>query len=65
VLAAPIYNKDKENSVWGVVDLDTSTETGKALLSNEVSDSVIYHLAEHLRVIFSLAEQRGGTVKTS
>lgn len=55
VLAAPIPNRD--GSVWGVVDLDTSNDVGKALLSTSVSDNVMYHLAEHLRLLFSLCEQ--------
>jgi hypothetical protein len=51
VLAAPIYTEN--NDVWGVVDFDTRTSTGQALLSNEVSDQVMIQLARHLRVIFS------------
>jgi hypothetical protein len=65
VLAVPIYNRDKENSVWGVVDFDTSNDIGKVLLSNDVSDTVMYHLAEHLRLIFSLSEGRDITGKTA
>jgi hypothetical protein len=56
VLAAPILNDDK--SLWGVVDFDTENDIGKALLMNTVSDSVMHHLARHLRLIFSLAESR-------
>lgn len=55
VLAAPICNKG--GSVWGVVDLDTSNDIGRALLTTGVSDNVMYHLAEHLRLLFSLCEQ--------
>jgi hypothetical protein len=55
VLAAPITNKD--GSVWGVVDLDASNDVGRALLSNGVSNNVMYHLAAHLRLLFSLTEQ--------
>jgi hypothetical protein len=51
VLAAPIYTED--NNVWGIVDFDTKTAGGQALLSNEVSDQVMIQLARHLRVIFS------------
>lgn len=58
VLAAPILNKD--NSVWGVVDFDVENEIGKTLLMNTVSDSVLYKLADHLRLIFSLTEQNRG-----
>lgn len=54
VLATPILNKDK--SLWGVVDFDSGNEIGKALLQTTVSDSVMFHLADHLRLIFSLAE---------
>ena len=54
VLAAPILNEDR--SIWGVVDLDTSNEVGKALLMNSVSDSVMHNLASHIRLLFSLAE---------
>jgi len=54
VLAAPILNEDK--TVWGVVDIDSGNDAGKALLSNSVSDTVMYNLAEHLRLIFSLTE---------
>ncbi|MCI0561850.1 MAG: hypothetical protein MN733_25470, partial [Nitrososphaera sp.] len=46
VLATPILNPDK--SVWGVVDLDTANEVGKALLRTEVSDTVMHNLAAHL-----------------
>ena len=56
VLASPILNEDK--SVWGVVDFDSGNDAGKTLLMNTVSDSVMYHLAEHLRLIFSLAESK-------
>jgi len=65
VLAVPIYNRDKESSIWGVVDFDTSNDIGRALLSNDVSDTVMYHLADHLRLIFSLSEQSGAIVKTA
>jgi hypothetical protein len=56
VLAAPIYNRDDSHSVWGVVDFDTSNNVGKALLSTSISDNVMFHLAEHLRILFSLGE---------
>ncbi len=55
VLAAPI--KDIENNIWGTVDFDTSSDTGKALLSTEVSDAVMFQLAKHLSVIFELEHQ--------
>lgn len=54
VLATPILNRD--GSIWGVVDFDSGNDIGKALLQTSVSDSVMYHLAEHLRLIFSLSE---------
>jgi hypothetical protein len=60
VLAAPILNKDK--SLWGVVDFDSGNEAGKTLLMNTVSDSVMYNLAEHLRLIFSLTENEDASV---
>jgi hypothetical protein len=54
VLAAPILKED--GSVWGTVDFDAATDAGRALLSNEVSNAVMFQLAQHLRVIFSLSE---------
>lgn len=56
VLAAPIHNRNDNHSVWGVVDFDTSNDVGKALLSTSISDNVMFHLAEHLRILFSLGE---------
>ena len=56
VLAAPILNEDR--SIWGVVDLDSSNEVGKALLMNSVSDSVMHNLSSHIRLLFSLAEPK-------
>ena len=55
VLAAPILNKD--GTIWGVVDFDSGNDVGEALLKTTVSDSVMYNLAEHLRLIFSLTEE--------
>lgn len=52
VLAAPIF--DDKGAVWGTVDFDASTESGKALLSTEVSDAVMHQLAKHLKVVFQL-----------
>ena len=52
VLAAPIL--EPSGSIWGVVDFDAGNDTGKSLLQNEVSDSVMFQLAKHIRVIFSL-----------
>jgi Predicted nucleotide-binding protein containing TIR-like domain len=46
VLAAPI--RDRDERIWGVVDFDASNETGKALLQNEFSNTVIMRLATHL-----------------
>lgn len=59
VLATPIF--DTNQSIWGVVDFDTATEVGQSLLQNEVSDQVMFQLARHLRVIFTLhdAGQQG------
>ncbi len=56
VLAAPIRNRD--GSIYGIVDFDTSNERGRDLLSSEISDNVMHHLAEHLRVLISLSEPR-------
>jgi len=59
VLAAPIHKEDGE--VWGTVDFDTETPVGRELLSTEVSDVVMFQLANHLKSIVSLpAERRGG-----
>jgi hypothetical protein len=49
VLAAPILAPNGDT--WGTVDFDTTTETGEALLSTDVSKSAIYQLARHLQVI--------------
>ena len=54
VLATPILNQD--GTVWGVVDFDSRNDIGQALLKTEVSDVVMYNLARHLRLIFSLTE---------
>lgn len=60
VLAAPI--KDSKGIIWGTVDLDTASEAGKALLLTEVSNAVMFQLARHLSVIFSLEHQRQGAI---
>lgn len=57
VLAAPII--DQSGSIWGVVDFDTGNDIGKSLLQTEVSDSVMFQLAKHIRVIFSLTDTDG------
>jgi hypothetical protein len=54
VLATPILNED--GTVWGVVDFDSKNEVGQSLLKTDVSDVVMYNLARHLRLIFSLTE---------
>ena len=57
VLAAPIRNDD--GSIYGVVDFDAGNEVGKSLLKTDVSDAVMYQLAQHVRVICSLPEREG------
>lgn len=52
VVAAPITKKD--GSIWGTVDFDTATESGKLILSTEESNALMFQLAQHIRVIFSL-----------
>jgi hypothetical protein len=52
VLAAPII--DTNQRVWGVVDFDTTTEVGRSLLQSEISDQVMFQLARHLLLIFTL-----------
>lgn len=54
VLACPIY--DRDGSVWGVLDFDAATESGMALLKTSVSDAVMFQLAKHIRVVFSLSD---------
>jgi hypothetical protein len=54
ILAAPIF--DLKNNVWGVVDFDTSTSEGASLLQSEIASEVMFQLARHLRVIFTLGE---------
>lgn len=61
VLAAPI--KAQDGSVWGTVDFDAATAEGKALLSTEVSNAVMYQLAQHLQIIFSLTGSKGIAVR--
>jgi hypothetical protein len=58
VLAVPIFDDRLRNKIWGVVDLDSSNEIGRSLLSTTVSDNVMWHLAEHLRLLFSLVETK-------
>ncbi len=55
VLAAPI--KDSKDQIWGTVDFDTASEAGKTMLSTDVSNAVMFQLARHLSVIFSLENQ--------
>ncbi len=52
VLAAPIMMKD--GTCWGIVDFDTSTEAGAALLISDVADATIHALAAHLALLVSL-----------
>jgi len=61
VLAAPI--KAEGGSVWGTVDFDAATDEGKALLSTEVSNAVMYQLAQHLQIVFSLTASEGDVAK--
>jgi hypothetical protein len=51
VLAQPVYHAD--GTIWGVVDLDTSNELGKARLQSSVADTVMLQLARNLATIFS------------
>lgn len=60
VLAAPIRRND--GSIWGTVDFDTSSEDGQALLSTEVSNAVMFQVARHLQVIFSLSDERHAAI---
>lgn len=59
VLAAPILKTDK--SIWGVVDFDSSNEAGRTLLMNKASESVLYQLAEHIKLLLELAEEDAGS----
>lgn len=54
VLAAPI--SDDDGNIWGVVDFDTSNDTGEEILNTEEADGVIFQLTKHLKLIFSLDE---------
>ena len=56
VLATPILNKDR--TIYGVVDFDTYTKKGVELLQSQISDTVMRHLATHLRTLISLSEAR-------
>jgi hypothetical protein len=47
ILAAPIRNND--DSIWGVVDFDTSNEIGKALLQTDLAGTVMLSLVKQLR----------------
>ena len=47
VLPAPIWSDD--GSIWGGVDFDASSASGKKLLQTEVAKSVMMRLARHLR----------------
>ena len=53
VLAAPIRNSD--GTLWGIVDFDAGNEVGVSLLKTDVSDAVMYQLAQHVSVICSLS----------
>lgn len=55
VLAVPIFEDEKHEKIWGVVDIDSSNEIGRELLSTKLSDNMMWHLAEHIRLLFSLA----------
>lgn len=54
VLAAPIKRND--GTIWGTIDFDAASPEGQELLSTEVSNSVMYQVACHLQVIFSLSD---------
>jgi hypothetical protein len=58
VLAVPIFSDESRSNIIGVVDIDSSNEIGQALLASSVSDNVMWHLAEHIRLLFSLTEPR-------
>jgi len=60
VLAAPIKRND--GNIWGTVDFDTASEEGQALLSTEVSNAVMFQVARHLQVIFSLSDERHAAI---
>jgi hypothetical protein len=51
VLAAPIR---VEGCIWGVVDFDTKTESGRNILRSESAMSALVSLSEHLGTILSL-----------
>jgi hypothetical protein len=54
VLASPIRQRDDEDRIWGVVDLDASNEVGKKLLMNEkVANAVMLRLAKHLSTLLT------------
>jgi len=54
VLAAPIL--DPSGAIWGIVDFDAGNDIGKSLLQTEVSDSVMFQFAKHIRIIFSMTD---------
>ena len=60
VLAAPI--QDSKGEVWGTVDFDAASDDGKAVLSTEASNAVMFQLARHLSVIFGLEHQPQGAI---
>lgn len=60
VLAAPI--RRNEGGIWGTVDFDTASDRGQALLLTEVSNQVMFQLARHLQVIFSLANEKSTAI---
>lgn len=55
VLAAPIYSRDR--SIWGIVDIDASTQSGCDLLGTPVAKSTLFQLSKHLNLILSLEQQ--------
>lgn len=56
VLKAYFDGEPARTSVEAITDSDSGT-VGKTLLSSAVSDNVMWHLAEHIKLSFSLVDQ--------
>lgn len=52
VISAPIFNSD--GTVWGIVDLDTSIEEGKTLLTSRYAKTAILKFASHFEKLIPI-----------
>jgi len=54
VLARPIFTDESKQKVWGIVDFDTSTDSGMETLKQEMARATIYKLSTVLSTMFRM-----------